>query len=117
MLPHETHSYQIGFVSDRYVKGFLRTGNEIMELQESVLKANPDDEAEWAGYTAKLHELRGIASATLIEISGQAGLMELEITRGRTSAGDLKSLINKSKALLGRLMGVASFQVSSKMHT
>lgn len=40
-------------------------------------------------------------------------MLELEISYGRVSAKDLKVLVEKSKVLVGRLMGVASFQVST----
>lgn len=39
-------------------------------------------------------------------------MLELEVSYGRISAKDLKLLIEKSKVLTGRLLGIASFQAS-----
>lgn len=43
-------------------------------------------------------------------------MLELEVSYGRISAKDLKLLMEKSKVLVGRLIGVASFQVSGCTH-
>jgi hypothetical protein len=56
--------------------------------------------------------LRTVASETLVGLSGQVGMLELEVSKGRISANDLKTLLNKSRTLIGRMVGVSSFQVS-----
>jgi hypothetical protein len=50
----------------------------------------------------------------MVELVGSSGMLSLEISYGRIGAKDLKTLIEKSKMLCGRLLGIGSFQVSSR---
>ena len=98
-------------LSDGYVNGFLKPGNGIIALQAQVLHTDPLDQKAWAELTEKTKQLRTAASETLVALSGQMGMLEMEVSRGRISAQDLKTLLNKSRALIGRMVGVSSFQV------
>jgi hypothetical protein len=80
------------------VNGFLKPGNGIIALQTQVLHTDPLDQKAWA-------------ELTLVALGGQMGMLEMEVSRGRISAQDLKTLLNKSRALIGRMVGVSSFQV------
>ena len=51
-------------------------------------------------------------SKSIQEIEGQVKLLQLEITRGRTSAVDLTAVFSKLKELGGRVYGLTSFIVS-----
>lgn len=48
----------------------------------------------------------------MIELVGSSGMLSLEVSYGRIGARDLKALIEKTKMLCGRLLGIGSFQVS-----
>lgn len=100
-------------VTDGYVKGFLQPGNGIIALQGQVLQTDPTDPKAWAELAEKVKQLRTVASETLVALDGQLGMLELEVSRGRISARDLKTLMGKSRTLIGRMVGVSSFQVSS----
>jgi hypothetical protein len=80
-------------------------------LQTQVLHTDPLDQKAWAELTEKTKQLRTAASETLVALGGQMGMLEMEVSRGRISAQDLKTLLNKSRALIGRMVGVSSFQV------
>jgi hypothetical protein len=51
----------------------------------------------------------------MVALLGSSGMLSLEVTYGRIGAKDLKLLIEKAKMLSGRLLGLASFQVSAVM--
>jgi hypothetical protein len=98
-------------VTDGYIKGFLTPGNGVIALQTQVLQTDPTDPKAWEERAEKVKELRTAASETLVGLNGQMGMLELEVSRGRISAKDLKTLLVKSRALIGRMVGVSSFQV------
>jgi hypothetical protein len=93
------------------VKGFLRPGNSLIELQAKVLATDPSDVAAWSELTSQANQLRTAAAETLVALQGQIGLLEMEVSRGRLGAKDLKALIVKSRGLLGRMLGLVSFQI------
>lgn len=94
-----------------YIAGVLKAGNGLVGLQAKVLETSPENTHAWSALSAKARELRQIFSGALVQIIGSLGMLELEVSYGRVSARDLKLLVEKSKVLVGRLMGVASFQV------
>lgn len=96
-----------------YIAGVLKAGNGLVGLQAKVLDTSPDDRETWSALSVKARELRQIFSGALVQIIGSLGMLELEVSYGRVSAKDLKVLVEKSKVLVGRLMGIASFQVCS----
>ncbi|GHJ86374.1 hypothetical protein NliqN6_2776 [Naganishia liquefaciens] len=94
-----------------YIAGVLKAGNGLVGLQAKVLETSPENLDAWSALSAKARELRQISSGALVQITGSLGMLELEVSYGRVSARDLKLLVEKSKVLVGRLMGVASFQL------
>lgn len=99
------------FSRSGYIAGVLKAGNGLVGLQAKVLETSPENMNAWSALSAKARELRQIFSGALVQIIGSLGMLELEVSYGRVSARDLKLLVEKSKVLVGRLMGVASFQV------
>lgn len=95
----------------------LKAGNGLVGLQAKVLATSPSDVQAWSALSGKARELRHIFSGALFQITGSLGMLELEVSYGRISAKDLKLLIEKSKVLVGRLMGIASFQVRNWLRT
>lgn len=77
-----------------------------------MLVTSPSDVQAWTALSSKARELRQIFSGALVQITDSSGMLELEVSYGRISAKDFKLLMEKSKVLVGRLLGVASFQVS-----
>ncbi|KAJ9113890.1 hypothetical protein QFC19_000084 [Naganishia cerealis] len=98
-------------LTDGYIKGVLKGGNGLVALQAKVLTTSPTDLDTWSALSVKARELRTIFTGALVQIMGSANMLELEVSYGRISAKDLKLLIEKSKVLSGRLLGIASFQL------
>jgi hypothetical protein len=82
-------------------------------MQETVLSNRPDDTETWSTLCKQSKELRQAFSGGMVALLGSSGMLSLEITYGRIGAKDLKVLIEKAKMLSGRLLGLASFQVSA----
>jgi len=75
-----------------------------------VLHTN--DPEDWDVLAKEAKEGRIEFSKSIQEIEGQVKLLQLEITRGRTSAADLATVFGKLKELGGRVYGLTSFIVS-----
>jgi len=82
----------------------------LLDLQDRVLHTN--DPEDWDGLAKEAKEGRIEFSKSIQEIEGQVKLLQLEITRGRTSAADLATVFGKLKELGGRVYGLTSFIVS-----
>ena len=79
-------------------------------MQDRVLHTSePED---WDKLAKEAKEGRIAFSKSNQEIEGQVKLLQLEITRGRTSAVDLAAVFSKLKELGGRVYGLTSFIVS-----
>lgn len=82
----------------------------MLKLQDRVLAtSNP---ADWAELAKETREGRLELTKGMQEIEGQVKLLQLEVTRGRTSAADLSRVFDKLKELSGRLYGLTTFVVS-----
>lgn len=92
----------------------LKPGNNLLALQEELLQTSPHDTDKWSKLFAQAKELRETFSRGMVELVGSSGMLSLEISYGRIGAKDLKALIEKSKMLCGRLLGIGSFQVSTR---
>lgn len=99
--------------SDQYIEHVLKPGNNLLALQEKLLKTPSSDTATSSTLFTQAKEFREAFSAGMVELIGSAGMLSLEISYGRIGARDLKLLIEKSKMLSARLLGIGSFQVST----
>ena len=82
----------------------------MLKLQDRVLAtSNP---ADWDELAKETREGRLELTKGMQEIEGQVKLLQLEVTRGRTSAADLARVFDKLKELSGRLYGLTTFVVS-----
>lgn len=88
--------------------------NSLFQTSCSTLSVSPEDQASWAGLKAKSSALEKGIVGGIVGLDKLVGVLELEVSRGRTSASDLKELLAKSKVLLGRLIGMGSFRVGAK---
>ena len=82
----------------------------LLDLQDRVLHTN--DPEDWDALAKEAKEGRIEFSKSIQESEGQVKLLQLEITRGRTSAADLATVFGKLKELGGRVYGLTSFIVS-----
>lgn len=83
----------------------------LLNLQDRVLHTSESE--DWDKLAKEAKEGRIAFSKSIQEIEGQVKLLQLEITRGRTSAVDLAAVFSKLKELGGRVYGLTSFIVSS----
>lgn len=100
---------------DQYIEDVLKPGSSLLALQETVLGTTPNDLETWTRLCKQAKEFRQAFSVGMIEVIGSSGMLSLEISYGRIGARDLKLLIEKAKMLSGRLLGLASFQVSGTL--
>lgn len=82
----------------------------MLKLQDRVLATS--DPADWDELAKETREGRLELTRGMQEIEGQVKLLQLEVTRGRTSAADLAMVFDKLKELAGRLYGLTTFVVS-----
>jgi hypothetical protein len=82
----------------------------MLKIQDRVLGTS--DPEQWDALAKEAKEGRIEFSKAIQEIEGQVKLLQLEITRGRTSAADLARMFGKLKELGGRVYGLTSFIVS-----
>jgi hypothetical protein len=83
---------------------------QLFKLQDRVLKTcEPED---WNALAKEAKESRIEFLKAIHEIEGQVKLLQLEITRGRTSAADLARVFGKLKELGTRVYNLTSFVVS-----
>ena len=82
-----------------------------LELQDEVLAITPDEEEQWTGLAQRANALRGKTVQGLGGIQGQIGLIQLEVSRGRTGPDDLHNIFEKVKELGTRAYGLDSFVV------
>lgn len=83
----------------------------LLRLQDKVLATS--DPARWESLAGEAREGRMEFTKSITEVEGQVKLLQLEVTRGRTSAADLARVFAKLKELGGRMYGLTSFVVSS----
>ena len=83
----------------------------MLKLQDRVLATS--DPAQWEELAAETREGRLELVKGMQEIEGQVKLLQLEVTRGRTSAADMARVFEKLKELAGRMYGLTTFVVSS----
>ena len=82
----------------------------MLKLQDRVLATS--DPAQWDEMAKETREGRLALTGGMQEIEGQIKLLQLEVTRGRTSAADLAKVFTKLKELGGRMYGLTTFVVS-----
>jgi hypothetical protein len=75
------------------------------------LHTRPSASDAWAELTSNTSAVRKGFAQGLAAVIGQAGLLELELSRGRLSPADLKKVMESVKLLCGRAVGQGSFQV------
>jgi len=83
---------------------------KLLDLQDRVLHTSEPEDWDKLAKEAKGGRIE--FSKSIQEIEGQVKLLQLEITRGRTSAVDLTAVFSKLKELGGRVYGLTSFIVS-----
>jgi hypothetical protein len=100
-----------------FLTSFVKTNLEpiigILKLQEEVVNTPPGDIETWSELSRKAVKLRAGHVAGVMGLDAQAGLLQLEISRGRLGPGDLGMMFKKSKDLGARAYGLASFAVST----
>ncbi|BEI95918.1 hypothetical protein CcaverHIS631_0108670 [Cutaneotrichosporon cavernicola] len=80
----------------------------LLKLQEQILGANPTNHEEWAGLADEAHNLSRDYIAAFGELEGQAKMLQLELSRGRISAGQLKEVMNRTKGLIATCLGLGT---------
>lgn len=98
-------------VLDAIVKKPLKLTIDMLKLQEEVLSTT--DEDKWAELAEKTTALRAGHVAGLQETEGQLGLLQLEVTRGQTSAADLSRIFKKLQDVGSRIYGLTTFVVGA----
>lgn len=84
----------------------------LIKMQDNALATDPKDIDGWHKLSVDTHTHRRDFVRANGGIEAQAGTLQLEVTRGRISAGQLAQLIAKTKDLAGAAFGVGSFIVS-----
>ncbi|EIW70668.1 hypothetical protein TREMEDRAFT_73534 [Tremella mesenterica DSM 1558] len=92
---------------DGMVNGVLRTASASLGLQDAVLSTT--DPAKWTELSTKMREIRGANAAAVNGLEGQVGMLQLEVSRGRLSPGDLGDIFERVKRLCVRLYGLNTF--------
>ncbi|CAK9785943.1 hypothetical protein CC85DRAFT_328300 [Cutaneotrichosporon oleaginosum] len=90
------------------VQGTYRPMLALLRLQERILTTDPTQHEEWH---ALAEEARGLAKgyvAAYSDIAGQAKMLQIEVTRGRISAGQLTEVINRTRALIAASVGLGT---------
>lgn len=80
----------------------------LLKLQDRILDADPTQHEDWHALAT---EARGLAKGyvgTYGELEGQAKMLQLEVTRGRISAGQLMEIISKTRALIATSVGLGT---------
>ncbi|GMK54826.1 hypothetical protein CspeluHIS016_0114120 [Cutaneotrichosporon spelunceum] len=95
-------------VLSRLVRETYRPMLRLLALQERVLSTNPTHHDEWLALAVEGRGLvRGYVAASE-ELEGMVPMLQLEITRGRISAGQLTELVSRTHALLATSAGLGS---------
>jgi hypothetical protein len=97
-------------VLNTIVEDSLVQCQNLLTLQDRVLQAT--EPGEWERLSQETKVTRTDFSQSVKQVQGQIKLLQLEVTRGRTSAADLTMLFGKLKELGGRAYGMSSFVVS-----
>jgi hypothetical protein len=88
----------------------LKITIDMIKLQDEVLATT--DEARWAELSIRSSGLRAGHVEGIQATEGQLGLLQLEVTRGQTSARDLTRLFKKLQEVGARAYGLTTFVVS-----
>lgn len=83
----------------------------LLALQDEILHTTASDKESWMPLAAKAHGFRQAFIAAAAGIEAQAAMLQLEISRGRISPGQLGALIQKTRNLGTRAFGLGSFVV------
>jgi hypothetical protein len=90
------------------VQGTYNPMLALLKLQNRILDANPTQHEEWH---ALAEEARGLARTFIAAyggLEGQSKMLQLEVTRGRISPGQLLEVVNKTRELLATSLGLGT---------
>lgn len=79
-----------------------------LKLQDVVLDSNPTHHDEWHALSEKSKSIAEGYVHAYSGIEAQAMMLQLEVTRGRISAGQLEEVITKTRSLVGASLGLAT---------
>jgi hypothetical protein len=97
------------------VKGALGPIQELLNMQDDVLISDPSDNGTWDVLATKAARLRKGFAAGAGALAASSQMLQLEISRGRISAGELTELITRTRELGSRAFGLGSFVVSHNL--
>jgi hypothetical protein len=83
----------------------------LVALEERSLQTQPADHETWPQLRLDISAVRKGLSQGLMAVNGQAGLLQLELHRGRLSPADLKRVVDSVKLLSGRALSQGCFHV------
>ncbi|KAL1410381.1 hypothetical protein Q8F55_004389 [Vanrija albida] len=103
------------------VKGLVNTQlrpiDKLIKMQDEALATSPGDVDAWHRLSLDTHTSRRDFVRANGGLEGQAKMLQLEVSRGRISAGQLAQLVSKTKDLATAAFGVGSFiTVVDDMH-
>lgn len=89
----------------------LEAVQELVEANFGLLTLSSEDPA-WRSGSQKTGRAKQRLVAGIIEVEQSLGMMELEISYGRTSPADVKAFTGLAKMLAGRAIALITFQAS-----
>lgn len=93
----------------------LKPIQEALILEDEVLSTTPTNREAWSAVYTKIHGVNAIYLEALFGLEGQAKLLQLEISHGRISAGQLGEVINRTRDLASKAFGLGTLAVSEVM--
>lgn len=90
----------------------LQPIHDALVAHETVLATTPSDVDAWAAATAKVAGLGQAILGAFGQLEPQAKMLQLEISYGRISAGQLKELLNRTRDLGSKTLGLGALAVS-----
>lgn len=82
---------------------------QLLALQDDILATKPSDHERWSALAQNCYDLRAEFVEAQSGLDGQAKMLQLEVTRGRISPGQLGELVARTRELGARAFGLASF--------
>lgn len=106
-FPQTLNHLVMGALVNKTLKPLLHA----LELEDKMLSTNPSDREAW---TAVFNQISGLNKAYLAAynaLAAQSKMLQLEISHGRISAGQLGEVINKTRDVAGRALGLSALAV------
>lgn len=96
-------------IMDALVHQTLQPMCGLLKFQEEILESDPTRHEEWDALAQKSRTTSTLYMQACFGVEDKAKMLQLEITRGRISAGQLESVVAKTRALAGASLGLVAF--------